>query len=119
MLTAEALSDRILKLHITGTLQARDFAVAESQFNQMIAQAGKINVLVDALAFEGWEDMDAAKAHFHFLREHQKKVGRVAVVARHSWQHWLAMLAGVFVDPDIHTYDENEYDQAEIWVQGD
>jgi hypothetical protein len=37
-------------------------------------------VLVVAKGFPGWENCGAFTAHMHFVREHEKKVRRVAIV---------------------------------------
>jgi hypothetical protein len=37
-------------------------------------------VLIHAKAFPGWADLDGFTAHMRFVRDHHKKIARVAVV---------------------------------------
>jgi hypothetical protein len=45
--------------------------------------------------------MQATKRHFTFVRNHQAKIARIALIAGHMWQHWVTGVAGVFVHPYI------------------
>jgi hypothetical protein len=39
-------------------------------------------------------------------------VGRIAVIARHEWQHWLVRAVKVFLHPEIRVFDKIDADQA-------
>ncbi len=73
--------------------------------------------MVDASRFEGWDNFDAAEQHFGFVKGHHEKVERLAIVAGHMWQHWLAALARVFVHPHIKVFDKNQVGEARKWLK--
>jgi energy-converting hydrogenase Eha subunit G len=50
------------------------------------------------------------------VKSHHKNVERLAVVAGHMWQHWLAALAQVFVHPKIKVFDKDQIEDAREWL---
>jgi hypothetical protein len=117
MLYTEQLADGIILAKPTGKLKESDFAQLASKVDQMFKAAAPVRILVDATAFEGWEDRQAAASHFRFVRTHQQKVARIAIIAGHAWQHWLALFAGVFVHPELEVFEPTERVQAEGWLR--
>lgn len=117
MLTIEAPTDTILKIKVSGKLEDNDFNQIAPQVNHAIQSHGNLRLLIDVTAFDGWSDMQAAKNHFAFVRDHQKKIDRIALIAGHMWQHWIAGIAGVFVHPDIKVFDKDQLTQAEGWLR--
>lgn len=116
MLT-EVLPDNILKIKVSEKLKESDFTALAPQTDAMIREYGHIRLLIDATAFNGWSDMEAARKHFAFVRDHQKKIERVALIAGHAWQHWIAGMASVFVHPDIKVFDNGRQAEAEEWLR--
>jgi hypothetical protein len=43
-------------------------------------------------------------------------VERIAIIARHDWQHWLVGAVKVFLHPEIRMFDKSESDEALRWV---
>jgi hypothetical protein len=119
MIVMEASTDNILKFKVSAKLEESDFARIAPQVEEMIKSHGSIRLLIDATAFDGWSDMQAAKKHFIFVRNHQAKIARIALIAGHMWQHWVAGVAGVFVHPDIKIFDIGQLTEAETWLHQD
>ena len=71
----------ILYLHPTGPLQKEDFARIAGIVDPHIEAKGDLAGLVlDIKAFPGWESLGAMAAHLKFVREHHKKVKKIAIV---------------------------------------
>lgn len=119
MIRAEPLSDHVLKITVTGKLEPLDFQQATPQIDRMIRAQGTLRLLVDATAFDGWASIDAARTHFAFVRDHHRKIERIALIAGHEWQHWLAEMASMFAHPEIRVFDAGEADQAQRWLEED
>ena len=69
----------VLKTH--GPLSEEDFAGLSALANSYLAAHEKIHgVLVRAEGFPGWENFGAFTAHMHFVRDHHRRVERVAIV---------------------------------------
>jgi hypothetical protein len=98
-------------------LQVDDFSQIASQIDSIISQQGQIRLLIDASAFNGWENMAAFEKHAGFIKSHQKKVERIAVIAGHEWQHWLIGAFKLFVHPEIKVYGKDHESQALHWLQ--
>jgi hypothetical protein len=42
--------------------------------------------LINASNFGGWENMARFERHVGFVKDHHRKVGRIAVITGHDWQ---------------------------------
>jgi hypothetical protein len=98
------------------TLKADDFVQLAPQADEFIRQHDAIRLLVDASKFGGWEDMKAFEKHMGFVKSHQKKLERVAVIAGHAWQHWVVGIFKIFVHPQVAVFDHNEIANATHWL---
>jgi hypothetical protein len=116
MIAIENIQGNTIRLRVSGKLEESDFRELSARVDPILRAQGQVRLLIDATAFDGWADRHAAAKHFTFVREHQKKVERIAIVAGHDWQHWIAGIAGVFVHPEIKVFDKGEAAQAESWL---
>ena len=117
MITVESLQDDTLRITLSGKLEESDFAKAAAQLDPRIRTMGKIRLLIDATGFEGWADRHAAGKHFGFVRDRQKNIERIALIAAHEWQHWIAGIVSVFVHPEVKVFDPGQQPQAESWLK--
>ena len=81
-------ADTFLTVTISGKLKENDFREIAPKIDAAIKSAGNLRLLIDATAFDGWSDIRAASVHFSFVRDHQKNIGRIAIIAGHEWQYW-------------------------------
>ena len=84
MIKTEIISDNVLRITAPAKLKPDDFRQIAPQVDSMISQYGKIRLLIDASGFNGWEDIAAFGNHAGFVKSHQQKVDRIAVVV---WQN--------------------------------
>ncbi len=84
----------------------------------MIREHGQIRLLIDARAFSGWKNFDAFQTHAGFIKNHQKNVGRLAVIAGHDWQTWLVDAARMFLHPEAKAFDKDHEGEALKWIAG-
>jgi SpoIIAA-like len=71
-----------------------------------------------ASGFKGWENIAAFQNHAGFIRTHQQKVERIAVIAAHNWQHWLIGAVRIFLHPEVRAYDKSHESEALQWIVG-
>src|SRR5665213_1846890 len=107
MIKADIISNAALRIIAPKKLKAEDFRQLRPQIDSLINQRGKIRLLIDGSEFEGWENIAAIQAHAGFIRSHQRKIERIAVIARHNWQHWVIGAAGMFLHPEVTVYDQD------------
>ena len=67
-------------------------------------------------AASGWEDIAAFRNHAGFVKNHQQKADRIAVIVAHNWQHWLIGAVRVFLYPEVRAYDKGHESEALQWV---
>ena len=118
MIKTDIISGNALRIVAPEKLKADDFRQIAPEINSIIRQHGKIRLLIDASGFNGWENITAFENHAEFVKDHQQKVERIAVIAAHDWQRWLIGALRVFVHPEIRTYDKNHESEAQQWIAG-
>jgi hypothetical protein len=88
------------------------------QIDSLIRQHGQIRLLIDASKFTGWENIAAFENHAGFVKSHQQKVERIAVIVAHEWQHWLVGAVRMFVHPKVRAYEKSREGEALQWIVG-
>ena len=78
MITTEPISDRVLKITVSEKLNADDFQQLAPAINSLIQQQGTIRFLVDASNFGAWKNIAAFERHIGFVKDHHRKVERIA-----------------------------------------
>jgi len=116
MLEVLTATDNVVELALKGTVRSNDFERIQQHVDELIARYGAIRLLLDATEFEGWQDLDAAKTHFLFVKEHHTRVERIAVLGNHQWQHWLASAIGVFLHPEVQCFEPDQRHAALKWL---
>ena len=89
----------VLLIEPAGALRREDFeAITRTVDPWMRAHGGLRGVVVHARAFPGWENLGSLLRHVRFVREHHRRIARVALVA----DGWLAELAPVLARQLLH-----------------
>ena len=118
MIKTEIISANALRITVPDKLKADDFRHIAPQIDSLISRYGKIRLLIDASGFNGWENIRAFENHAGFVKNHQQKVERIAVIVAHDWQHWLIGAVRMFLHPEVRTYDKSHEDDALQWIVG-
>jgi hypothetical protein len=116
MIKTEILSGNVLRITLPDKLKADDFRHIAPQVDSLISQYGRVRLLIDASGFNGWENIGALEKHFGFVKDHQQKIERIAVIAPHDWQHWLIGAVRVLVHPEARAYDKSHEREALQWI---
>ena len=116
MIQVEVLSPDALKVTPPAKLSADDFVSITPQIDELIQQHGQIHLLIDATALHGWENTEALRKHILFVKSHQSKVKRIAVIVGHDWQDWLAAVVNIFVHPQIKAFGTDQEAAARQWL---
>lgn len=116
MIKTEILSANVLKIIAPEKLKADDFRQIAPQVDTLISQYGKIRLLIDASGFDGWENIAAFESHAGFVKDHQQKIERIAVIAGHEWQHWLIGAVRIFLHPEVRAFNTSHESEARQWI---
>ncbi len=118
MIQTEIISSKVLKIIVPKKLEADDFLQIAPQIDSIIGRYGKIRLLIDGSGFDGWANTAAFERHAAFIRTHQQKIDRIAVIASHDWQHWLIGAVRIFLHPEVRAYDTAHESEALQWIVG-
>jgi hypothetical protein len=118
MLKTEIISANAMRITLPDKLNADDFRQITPQIDSLIRQYGTIRLLIDASGFHGWENIGAFETHAGFVKGHQQKIERIAVIAAHDWQHWLIGAVRIFVHPEARAFDKGHESEALQWIVG-
>jgi hypothetical protein len=116
MIKTEKISANALKIIFPDKLKTNDFDQIAQEVGSIINQHGKIRLLIDASGFHGWENLTAFEKHIGFVKAHQQKIERIAVIAGHEWQQWLIGTFRIFVHPEIKTFSKSQENEALEWL---
>ena len=112
MIKIETVRDNVIRVTAPEKLKADDFQKIAPQVDLILQRYGKVKLLIDATAFNGWENIAAFEHHAAFVKSHQQKVDRLAVIVAHDWQHWLVGAVRVFLHPQVRAYDKGHESEA-------
>lgn len=110
----------ILIIHPKASLEAADFEGLAREIDPYIEANGNLHgLLLDAESFPGWADCAAVLAHLKFVREHHRKIEKVAVVSDSSFLNAAPKIAAHFVQAEIRPFSRSQRDEALRWLRGE
>lgn len=103
-----------------GRLSKSDFETAAKQIDPFIERTGQLNgLIIHTKSFPGWDSFAALVSHFKFVKEHHKKITRVALSTDSVVGTFAESVASHFVNAQIKLFSFQELEQARNWVTGD
>ena len=119
MVNYELISDEgILVIHPESSLEAADFQRISQEVDPYIEANGKLHgVLIDAKSFPGWKDFAALIAHLKFVRDHHRKIERIAAVSDSGFLSIAPKVASHFVQAEVRHFGHAEKDKALDWLR--
>ena len=107
----------VLYLRPTSALQQDDFVQLARTVDPYIEATGGLNgLIIEISAFPGWDSLGAMAAHFRFVRDHHKRVKKVAIVTDSALGSVAERLASHFVSAEIKQFPAGETEQAKRWI---
>jgi len=113
-------TEGILLLRPRDRLEVADFEQLAREVDPYIEANGKLNgLMVDAESFPGWKDFSALIAHFKFVRDHHRKIEKVAVVSDGTFLSVAPRFASHFVQADLQHFPSSKREEALAWLRGE
>lgn len=107
----------ILHVRPKSALTADDFAALASAVDPHIEATGDLaGIVIDAPSFPGWEGLGAMVAHLRFVRDHHRRIKKVAVVTDSALGKVAEHLAAHFVSAAIKRFPSGEVEAAKQWI---
>jgi SpoIIAA-like len=107
----------ILQLQPKSSLEQGDFVKLAQVVDPYIESTGGLaGLIIEAPEFPGWENFGAMVTHFRFVRDHHKRVKRIAVVTDSSMGDVAEHLASHFVSAEIRHFPAGQIEAARQWI---
>lgn len=109
--------NRIAILEPQGTLSQEDFESASNIIDPYIDQHGQLDgLIIHTQSFPGWDSFGALVSHLRFVKEHHKKISRLAISTNSTIGDIATMIGSHFVSAEIMNFSFEEVDQAKQWI---
>ena len=111
-------ANNIAILEPTGPLSKADFESAVTIIDPYIEKTGRLSgLIIHTKAFPGWDSFSALCSHLTFVRNHHKKVSRVALVTDSALGTFAEAVASHFVNAEIKVFPFLEMEAAKTWIR--
>ncbi|MDA0766571.1 MAG: STAS/SEC14 domain-containing protein [Verrucomicrobia bacterium] len=118
MITSRLTDTGILIVQPSGALTREDFLALTEKADSWIEESGPLKgLLIDAPSFPGWKNFAALQTHLKFVRDHHRKVSRIAVASDSGFLAAMPTLARHFVSADIRRFEADETAEALAWIE--
>jgi stage II sporulation SpoAA-like protein len=107
----------ILYLRPSAALAKEDFAQLAKTVDPHIEKTGELaGIILEAAKFPGWESVGAMAAHLRFVREHHKRVKKIAIVTDSAIGSVGERLGSHFVAAEIKHFPAGRLEAAKQWI---
>lgn len=109
----------VIVVEVGRAITAEDFDALALLADPWIEAHGDLKGLViHARQFPGWENFGSMIRHARFVRDHHKKIGRIALAAESKVAGVTPLIAEHFVKADVRAFGYDELDAAIAWAKG-
>jgi hypothetical protein len=109
----------IVTLEPSDALSEEDFHTAVKVIDPFIRVHGKLaGLIIETESFPGWKDFSALTDHLRFIKNHHKKVKRLAFVTNSVIGDFAEHIASHFVDAEVKHFPYGEHKEAREWILG-
>ena len=110
--------DGILIVSPEGPLAAADFEALAGEVDPYIEANGKLTgLMIHTPSFPGWQDLQALTGHFKFVRDHHRKILRVAAVTDDGFLKIMPAIVDHFVNAEVRHFAFGDKDKALEWIK--
>lgn len=109
--------NRLLILEPTQALLSNDFVYLKKCIDPYLSKGNTLKgLMIKTKNFPGWDSISAMKEHLIFVKEHHKKIEKLALVTDSSFIAAGKMIASAFVHPQMKEFNYDEADDALKWL---
>lgn len=107
----------VLVVEPKGRLGTEDFDAIAMTVDPWIESGRELHgLVVHAREFPGWETIGSFVRHVQFVRDHHRRIRRVALAADGSIAKLAPALVETFVDAEVQHFGHDEIDRAIEWA---
>ena len=110
--------DGIVIIEPSGALVQNDFDRLTREIDAFINEEGFVKgILIHTKDFPGWESFGAFTHHMTFIKDHHRKVKRVAAVTDSKFMSIAPAIANHFVSAEVKHFPYADMDAAKQWIK--
>jgi len=107
----------ILHVKPHGPLEKGDFERLAKTVDHFIHETGELaGLIIETPGFPGWKNFGAMVKHFKFVRDHHKKIRKIAVVTDSALGDAAEHIASHFVSAKIKHFPSKNFAEAKAWI---
>ena len=107
----------ILYLRPKSTLEESDFVQLAEAVDPYIEENGDLEgIIIEVPEFPGWENLGAFVSHIRFVRDHHRRINRVALVTDSAMANVAETIASHFVSAEVRHFSAEDLDSARQWI---
>jgi hypothetical protein len=107
----------VLVVEVSQALRAQDFDALAATADQWIDAHGDLpGLVIHARAFPGWENLGGLIRHVRFVRDHHRRLRRVALASDSKLANLLPKLGEHFVQAEVRRFGYDELEAAVAWA---
>jgi hypothetical protein len=109
----------VLVVEVQSALRIQDFdALAVTADSWIEAHGNLAGLVLHAKKFPGWENLGSMMRHLEFVRDHQRKIRRIAICVDGQMANLAPELAKHFLQAEVQTFGYDGLDGAIAWAGG-
>ncbi|GMQ80038.1 MAG: hypothetical protein BMS9Abin03_507 [Thermodesulfobacteriota bacterium] len=110
-------NEGVLTVRPEGKLETQDFLALSEVVDPFIEERGRLNgIIIVTERFPGWEDFNGMIEHMRFVRNHHRKIVKVALVTDSKIADVAESLGKHFVKASIKHFFFKELESAKRWM---
>jgi hypothetical protein len=107
----------VIVVEVREALRAQDFDALAVTADTWIEAHGDLHgIVIHAREFPGWENLGSLVRHVRFVRDHHRKVRRIALTADSKLATLAPRLGDYFVKAEVKSFGYDELDKAIAWA---
>ena len=107
----------VLYLRPTSALRKEDFEELAKTVDPFLESHGELaGIVVEAESFPGWESFGALAAHVRFVRDHHRRIRKIAVVTDSRMGDLAEKLGSHFIAATIRHFPAGHTEAAQGWI---
>jgi hypothetical protein len=107
----------VLTVRPEGKLETQDFLTLSEVVDPFIEERGGLNgIIIVTEQFPGWEDFNGMIEHMRFVRNHHRKIAKVAIVTDSKIADVAESLGKHFIKASIKHFSFKELESAKGWM---
>jgi len=101
---------------LIGNLETSAYDDIDVKIDNAFSQSAAPSLLLDLREFDGWSGISALGKHLSMVRKHHRQPHRIAIVGDETWQKMAEKVLSLFVNAKTRFFDEDDYDDARVWI---